>query len=165
MIDTVGGNVRTVIHVKINTVTRLYYSAAASSNVVTNTAICSTSSNMMSVAWWMIHSVFLLRLPGAATTRSVARTFPSQRNALALDEPAPPGASSFSPALHLPLAEVGQQRVQVPPVGGGVQRALPHHAQSHAQSGPDVVRHHGGRRAAGAPRRSGSVLGGLALER
>lgn len=96
---------------------------------------------------------------------SLAQAFTSLQNTLTLDNPPPSGWPSFSPPFHLSLAEVCQQRVQVPSVGGGIQGALSHHAESHAQGGPDVVWHHGGcsdPRPPGWPR---TIHNGLALQR
>lgn len=172
-ISRLGGNVGTVKHVKYSEHDSI--TAGCVFPVETNTAILDKSTwsaydhKMMSLGCWIIHSVFLLHFFETVTSliplHSVTQTFTAQQNTLTLNKTPPPGWSSFSPTFYLSLAEVSQQGVQVPAVSSRVQRALSHHAESHAQGGPDVVRHHGGCGTSRPPCSSCSISGGLALKR
>lgn len=124
--------------------------------------------NMMSLGWRIIDShpspFFWNRYHFDSSARhSLTQTFTSQQNTLTLNQPPTSGWSSFSPTFYLSMAEVSQQRVQVPAVSSGVQRALSHHAESHAQGGPDVVRHHGSCNTSRPPCCSPSIPSSLAL--
>lgn len=108
---------------------------------------------------WSVHSV---SVSDDSHLHSISLTPTIQQNTFTLDQP-PPGCRSFRRTFHFSLAKVSQECVQVPAIGGSVQRALSHHAQRHAQSGPDVVRHHGRRGAPWRPHRSAPITGSLAL--
>lgn len=103
-------------------------------------------------------------IPPFNQLHSVTQTFTSQQKTFTLNKPSS-GRPSFSPTIHLSLAEMSHQGVQVSPVRRSIQGTLPHHAESHAQGGPDIVGHHSGCSSSRPSWGSCSILGSLALER